>query len=171
MAQSLSQNQADVIVRIGTEFKALRTLLNGNQANNLALVTTAKGNLVAAINELAGRPQGVAISDTGTSTGSVWSSQKVADQINTALAGITAGAPAALDTLSELATALGNDANFGATITTALANRVRYDAAQTLTAQQKLQARQNIDAASATDVGPTDVDFVAIFNASAGFAS
>jgi len=33
------------------------------------------------------------------------------------------GAPAALDTLNELASALGNDANFAGTITTALGNK------------------------------------------------
>lgn len=41
--------------------------------------------------------------------------QKLADLIN--------GAPGALDTLNELAAAMGNDANFAATITTALGNR------------------------------------------------
>ena len=37
---------------------------------------------------------------------------------------VVAGAPAALDTLNELATALGDDANFAATVTTALAGKV-----------------------------------------------
>lgn len=41
--------------------------------------------------------------------------------INTAIANLVAASPAALDTLNELAAALGNDANFAATITNALA--------------------------------------------------
>ena len=63
-------------------------------------------------------------------------------------------APAALDTLKEFADALGNDANFSATITTALGNRVRYDAAQTLTVPQRAQACANIG------VGNPDRNFV-----------
>jgi hypothetical protein len=43
--------------------------------------------------------------------------------VATALANLVATAPAALDTLNELAAALGNDANFAATMTTALAGK------------------------------------------------
>lgn len=49
---SLATNITDLATRVATEAKALRTLLNGNAANNSALTTTAKGNLVLAINEL-----------------------------------------------------------------------------------------------------------------------
>ena len=42
----------DLATRIATEVKALRTLLNGNAADNSALITTVKTNLVAAINEV-----------------------------------------------------------------------------------------------------------------------
>ena len=76
-----------------------------------------------------------------------------------------AGVPAALDTLDELAAALGDDANFAATTTTALGNRVRFDAAQTLTGPQQVQARSNIGAAGSVEVGDTSTDFVATFNA------
>jgi hypothetical protein len=65
----------------------------------------------------------------------------------------------------ELANALGDDANFAGTMTTALANRVRYDAAQTLTAPQKVQAKSNIDAYGNLEIGNPDSDFVATFNA------
>lgn len=41
--------------------------------------------------------------------------------IDTAIANLVAASPAALDTLNELAAALGNDANFAATVTNALA--------------------------------------------------
>lgn len=43
--------------------------------------------------------------------------------INTAIAALVATAPATLDTLNELAAALGNDSNFATTITTALAGK------------------------------------------------
>ena len=45
----------------------------------------------------------------------------VTSQINAAVNGLINGSPGALDTLQELATAMGNDANFAATVTNALA--------------------------------------------------
>lgn len=44
-------------------------------------------------------------------------------EVDALIAGLVNGAPGALDTLNELAAALGNDSNFGTTVTTALANR------------------------------------------------
>ena len=44
--------------------------------------------------------------------------------VATAVAGIVDSAPATLDTLNELATALGDDANFAATTTTAIGNKI-----------------------------------------------
>lgn len=49
---SLVTNISDLATRISTEVKALRTLINGNQADLSALTTTAQNNLVAAINEI-----------------------------------------------------------------------------------------------------------------------
>ena len=49
-----------------------------------------------------------------------------------AIAGLVGSSPAALDTLNELAAALGNDPNFAATMTNALANKQPLD--NTLTA-------------------------------------
>lgn len=54
--------------------------------------------------------------------------------------------PATLDTLNELAAALGDDPNFATTIATALGNRLRTDTdAQGLTSPQKVNAKTNID--------------------------
>lgn len=163
---SIDTEVQNLATRTGTEFKALRTLVNGNLPNLSALTTTAKGNLVAAINEVRatiGTP--VAIDDAATNTSSVWSSSRTNNQINSAVAAVVAAAPTALDTLSELSAALGNDANFATTTATALGNRVRFDAAQILTAPQRAQALANIGAAAAADVGSTTTDYVAIFNA------
>lgn len=56
----------------------------------------------------------------GTATGQIASTAFVA----TAVANVVNTAPAALDTLNELATALGNDPNFASTTASALGNRV-----------------------------------------------
>ncbi|MDB2179564.1 hypothetical protein PMW64_06145, partial [Citrobacter farmeri] len=52
--------------------------------------------------------------------------------VKAALAALVASSPAALDTLNELAAALGNDPNFATTMTNALANKQPLD--DTLTA-------------------------------------
>lgn len=67
--------------------------------------------------------------------------------ITAAINSLVSGAPGTLDTLAEIAAALGGDPNLATTITNALAARVRTDtAAQGLTGTQKANARTNIDA-------------------------
>ena len=157
---------------IGADIKAL----NLAQGSLSTLATTAKANLVAAINELktaldnAGTG-GVSINDGAGdgATGVTWSADKIFDAIEAAKTAVkndlTAGAAAALDTLSELAAALNNDPAFAATIAAEIANRVRFDAAQTLTAPQQAQARANIGALGAVEIGNPDHDFVADYTA------
>lgn len=105
------------------------------------------------------------IDDDAPSTSSVYSSTKTAVEISAAVAALVGSSPEALDTIQELAEALGNDPNAITSLTAAVGARVRFDAAQSLTGPQQAQARTNIDAASATEVGDTSTDFVAIFNA------
>ncbi|MFO1387386.1 MAG: hypothetical protein U1F55_14735 [Chitinivorax sp.] len=47
----------------------------------------------------------------------------------------------------------------------AINNRVRFDAAQTLTAPEQAQACSNMGAVAAADIGNTESDFVAVFEA------
>jgi len=144
---SLATNVIDLATRVATESKALRTMINGNAPGLTALTTTQKSSLVAAINEIAAAvANSSGISDTDTSTSTAWSSSKTQSEIQAAAAAIVASSPAALDTLNELSAALNNDPNFATTITTALGNRVRFDAAQTLTSTEQAQARNNIAA-------------------------
>ena len=152
----------DLATRVATECKSIRTLMNANSSDLSALTTTQKTSLVAAINELKssitalGTP--LTISDSTSNTTQVWSSSKVASEIQAAKDAITNGAASALDTLAELAAAIGNDANFASTITTALGYRLRFDTAQTLTVGQITQACANIG------IGEPDTDFVTTFN-------
>lgn len=116
---TLGINISDLATRVATKSKALNTLINGNAADLSALTTSAKTDLVSAINELVASVSGAGatIDDTGSSTSSVWSSSKTTSAISVATAALVASAPAALDTLKELADALGDDADFSATIT------------------------------------------------------
>lgn len=154
--------------------------LTASQGTLTSLNTATKTSLVAAINELLALigSAGASIDDAAGNgnTGVTWSADKIFDSIEAAKAAvkneILGGAGAALDTLNELATALGNDPSFATTIAAEVANRVRYDAAQTLTSPQQAQARANIGAAAASDVsalttglGTYDRDYVADYTA------
>ena len=169
---TLEQRLIALAQAMGADVKALLQA----QGSLSALSTTAKSNLVAAINELktavdAAAGGGVSINDGAGdgATGVTWSANKIHDTIEAAKLAVkndlTAGAAAALDTLSELAAALNNDPAFAATIAAEIANRVRFDAAQTLTAPQMAQARANIGAQSAAAIGNPDRNLVADYTA------
>lgn len=168
---NLQQRIQDLAIRIATECKSLRTQLNGNSADLSALTTVNKNNLVAAINEIKGILDtvsgggGATINDAlNASNTQTWSITKISSEITGALNGLLAGAPAALDTLQELSAAIGNDANFAATMTQALTNRVRADInTQGLTLTQKQNARTNIGAFGADEIGDPDTNFVTVF--------
>lgn len=154
---------------VGVDIKTLTT----NQGSLSSLTTTAKNSLVAALNELDAEiagliASGAGINDAATATTSTWSSTKITNSISAAIAALVDSAPTTLDTLNELAAALNDDPNFATTIATEIANRVRYDSAQTLNTTQQDQARSNINAASATalstlttNLGNIDRDFAA----------
>jgi hypothetical protein len=146
---------------IGADIKDIRT----KQGTLTSLSTTNKTNLVAAINELFSLmgSAGASINDTAGNgnTTETWSADKIFDTIEAAKTTVknelVNGASTTLDTLNELAAALGNDPNYATTIATQLGNRVRYDAAQTLNTAQQLQACNNIG------VGNPEVDLVASY--------
>jgi hypothetical protein len=149
---------------IGPDVKSL----TDGQGTLASLSTAAQSNLVAAINEI--HTEFDALINDGSLTNStteVWSANQITTVVEQAKTDVTAtildGAPGALDTLNELAAALADDPSFATTMTTALGNRIRYDAVQTLTAPQKVQALTNIGAVATLDLGNFDVDLVAAY--------
>lgn len=159
---SLQTQLNSFVLRVADEFNTVK----GRTGNLASLSTTDKSNLVAAINELkAAVLTAIAINDSSVATTTTYSSSKIVSVLDALKADILGGADPAFDTLLELQQALQNDQTGIAALTAAIDNRVRFDAAQTLTAPQQNQARLNIGAVAATDIGDTNVDFVAIFNA------
>lgn len=144
---------------VGADVKALNLKI-GDLSQ---LTTAAKSNLVAAINEAAasGGGGGVAIDDAAGlgDTTVTWSANKTVTAIQAAVDALVDGAPAALDTLNKLAAALGNDENLAQTMIAQINNRVRFDEAQVLTAEQQLTACTNIG------VGDPTRDFAADYAA------
>jgi hypothetical protein len=171
---SLSTNVANLATRIATEIKAVRTLVNGNAADLSALTTTAKNNLVAAVNELDAAIGSIdltaLINDSATSTSTTWSSTKIDSEIQGAVAALVDGAPELLDTLNELAAALGDDENFATSVTSAIAaaQTAAEEYADAVAAAAEEAANSYTDAqvlALETAIGDTDADYVATFEA------
>ncbi len=82
---------------------------------------------------------------SSNSATAVASQQSIKAYVDAEVAGVVNSAPAALNTLDELAAALGDDANFATTTSTALGNRLRVDtASQGLTGTQQANAITNL---------------------------
>jgi len=215
---SLSTNVVNLATRVATEVKAVRTLINGNAADLSALTTSAKGNLVASLNELKSGLTALStelgtyktsnnaevttikaniatingtltsiqnainsldvsaqvlalINDNTTSTTKVWSSSKTSAAITTAVGDVVAMAPGALNTLKELATALGDDANFAGTITGLISGKAAlghtHSISEVVNLQDSLDSKATNAALTslATAVGDTTTNYATTFEA------
>ena len=157
---SLATRIESLVIRVAQEFNDVRAKA-GNLAN---LTTTDKSNLVAAINELkAAVVSSAVIDDAHVAPPPPYSSNKIVSLLDALKTEILGGADAAYDTLVEIQQLLQNGTSGLDALLAAVNNRVRFDAAQSLTVAEQLQARSNIGAVAATDVGNTDTDFVAVF--------
>lgn len=135
-------------------------LLKTLQGDLSALSTVNTSNLVAAINEVLGianQPGGAQINDAATNTTETWSSSKINSEINSKIAAALEG-----EDLSDLADEILALAQADAGLVSAVA-------AQAFTPAQIAQAQANIDAASATEVGNTDFNFLAEINSNLSF--
>jgi len=91
--------------------------------------------------------------------------QSIKAYVDTEVASLVDSAPAALDTLNELAASINDDANFSNTITTALGNRLRVDtASQGLSGTQQSNARTNLNVDVAGTDNSTNVTLATVSN-------
>ena len=161
---SLDQKALALAQAVGADIGSLL-----QDIGDLALLTTVqKQNLVSAINELKSTLAGVdltaVINDISSANNVAWSADKIIASLNTTKQQILDGAPGAFDTLKEIADYLaGNDTSIN-TLLTDIGNTVRYDAAQTLTSEQQLQACINID------VNDYNVDLTSFYSVAKGYA-
>ena len=151
---TLEQRLIDLAQAIGTDVKALNTTV-GVLAN---LTTTQKTNLVAAINEVKAQITSLDLTgliDDSAGVGDIdvtYSADKIITLLEALKTDLLGGIPpSTLDTIQELADYLTDNQVAGG-IVEQLAHRVRVDAAQSYTAPQQAQARDNIGAAAAAVV-------------------
>lgn len=143
------------------------------------LNTTDKTNIVLAINELiatqgsgGGGGSGAGINDQAGegNFSSTWSADKIIHSINEAALtlknSLIDGASGAFDTLRELQLILEDNTSFANSIVNSLTTRVRFDSAQVLNSFQKTQVLSNIGAVSSSAIGNTELDLLALYEAS-----
>ena len=148
------QRITELVQAIAQDIKELKS----TQGLLDSLSTTSKASLVDAINELhLAISNSTDVDDSAENGISTWSSSKIRESINTAISELINGSGSALDTLKELADALGNDANFAATIAEQMGKRVRVDAAQTFTVTEQAQGCANLG------IGNPDTDLLAVY--------
>ena len=127
----------------------------GNLSN---LSTTAKSDLVAAINETFTLASSASlIDDSSTSADTkTWSVARIKTEIAVSITNLINGADDASDTLKELADKI-------VALSQADAGLISAVSSQTFTSSQKLQARNNIDAYGSVELGNPDTDLVALY--------
>ena len=136
-ADAALQDQIDDVQTLA-EVNQLNITGKADQIDLDALQTTVSGQGIT----LASKADQTAL----TALTAVVSGKATPADISAAIAALVDGAPDALNTLAELATALAGDQAQISDLLAALALRVRVDAIQSLTLAQQLQARQNINA-------------------------
>lgn len=154
MATTLSAQISALATQIGSDIKTLIA----HDGDLSALTTQQKASLVLALNELkAGLTAvegklGAQIDDSSSGTDKTWSASKINSAITEAVNALINGAPETLDTIKEVADAITANKDAIAAIQAVAAGHVKYDGAQSLTSEQKTQARTNIGAAGTADV-------------------
>lgn len=176
---TLEQRVDALAAQLGTDIATVNSLiaaLDAADGDLSTLSTTAKNNLVAALNELKSDIDNVDVSsvidDVNGGAAKTWSADKINSQITNAIDGLVGGAGDAYNTLKELATELQSNDSAIATLLAAQSNRLAVDQAQNFTESAKQQGRDNLGAASASDlttldaaVGDTGLNFVNTYNA------
>ena len=105
-----------------TQARVLASVLTGYAA--AAGTVSATATVLSALQKIAANVQAIdltnVIDDVSPGTTTTYSSSKIDSDIAAAVASLVDTSPGALDTLNELAAAIGDDENFAATITTSL---------------------------------------------------
>lgn len=132
-------------------------LINNKIGDVAALTTTDKTSLVSAVNEVKSNLSNLDLGVDEVAVGTI-ATAKAKEEIDK----IVAGAPAAFDTLKELADAVQSGSTTAQAVATKLNTRLSFGETQTLTAQQKLMAGNNLG------IGDVTVNLLAVYTTAKG---
>ena len=151
--------QASVVAAIKNVNESVGALqtLTGTQGTTIGELQTAVGKLQTDLGELqAAVEANTEIDDANVAATTTYSSSKIVSEINAAKQAVKSelldGVDAAYDTLKEVAAAIKGNQDALTALQTVAAGHVKFDAAQNLTDEQKVQARSNIDAVSSAQL-------------------
>ena len=153
---------------VNAQLHAIRTLLNGDNADNSALSTTAQGNLVLAINELFVTAGNAAVIDNSSTTTAAWSASKILAEIQASRDSLIGGAPATFDTMIELMNEIiANDGDISTAVADIAANAVlaQQGVDDAATAQAKADANETAHNNLVTALGSLTTDYAALVSA------
>lgn len=119
----IKKDAATIIGPFSPSTSAAWGAITGTLATQTDLQTALNAKAPIASPALTGTPS-APTPTAGNSSTLVATTAFVGDAITTAINNLIGGAPGALNALNELATALGNDPNFAATMTTALGTKL-----------------------------------------------
>ena len=108
----------------GTHTGAVVGDVTGNVTGNVTAATGSSSFNNVTINGTLDMNAGTSSTITGLATPVNTTDAATKGYVDTSVAAVVATAPAALDTLNELAAALGNDANFATTVTNSIATKL-----------------------------------------------
>lgn len=162
MATTLNTQISALATQVGTDVKDLLAKV-ATIGDVSTLTTSQKATVVVAVNELKAAIDavqtnlGAQINDESNDTSHTWSGSKISTEISTKCQevkdALLGGAGDAYDTLKELADLIETNEDAITALQELAGAHVRYDQAQELKPSQQTQARSNIGAAAAADVG------------------
>lgn len=160
----LPEAQRASLVAAIKNINASLATITGDVAANAGSITTLQGSLESLQGELDALEEQVAaatnIDDSKVGTTTTYSSSKVMSEIAAAKQEVKNdlldGAGEAYDTLKELGAAIEANKGLIEAFEAVAAGHIKFDGAQSLTDDQKAQARTNIGAASAADLTALD---------------
>jgi len=149
------EDQSLTVKTTGTGVLALQSATTVNLNGTLQMaagknITDAAGNAVSFGDKL--DMNNNLVTNIGTAVAGTDAANK--SYVDNAVAGVINGAPGALDTLNELADAMGNDANFSTTVT----NSIATNAAAIVTANSNIASNLAAIGVNANDITALETD-------------
>lgn len=127
-------NDLNISVNTGGDLTAVRLIKSSGTSSQFLM---ADGSVLTLTTESAG----ISSNDTDIN---IPTNAAVKDYVDDEINDLLGGAPAALDTLNELAAAINDDSTFNTTITNALAKRLAVNSSQSFTEGEITQALSNL---------------------------
>lgn len=152
--------------KINTVAAAAAAALIADASATTATTTTYSANKINAVATAAASAASSALiadASATSATTTTYSANKINTAITAAITALINGAPTALDTLKEISDQLATDESAASALTTAVGNRLRFDAVQTLTSGQQTQGQANLVVYSQAQIGDPATDFSATF--------